>query len=163
MTLDILAGIMLGGIVFITFMVHVAGRWRRRDDPDTGTSLIEFASIFPGEAVRSVISTSDRSTRFFRLASGMTGFLHRAGRVNEALLIQPASTRVSAVEDAPALTIDFCDADMPTRSYVFRSPEDAAEVSLWLMGSYVLAAGEAAANGDAGAGTGSPDRRDGGE
>lgn len=145
MALDILAAVVLGGIVFITFMVHVTGRWRKRDDPDTGTALLEFGMSFPGEAVRSVVTTADRKTRFFRLVSGNTGFLHGMERHNVARLIEPGTVLVEAIDGEPALRIDFRESAFPARVYHFESQADAAEVSLWLIGTMALAASGAAA------------------
>lgn len=138
MGLDILAGLVLGGIVFIVWMVHITGSWRPRDEPDTGTALVEFGTSFPGEAIRAVVTTADDKTNFFRLASAKTGLLHRMGRHSVARLIEPGTIMVDMVDDGPSLMIDFREIGFPPGIYEFASQEDAAEVSLWLMGTMAL-------------------------
>lgn len=139
MGLDILAGLVLGGIVFITWMVHITGSWKPKDEPDTGTALVEFGMSFPGEAIRAVISTADDKTHFFRLASANTGYLHQMGKHGVARLIGPGAVLVDLVDDSPTLKVDFREVGLPAGTYSFASEEDAAEVSLWLMGTLAMA------------------------
>lgn len=139
MGLDILAGLVLGGIVFITWMVHITGSWKPKDEPDTGTALVEFGMSFPGEAIRAVISTADDKTHFFRLASANTGYLHQMGKHGVARLIGPGAVLVDLVDESPTLKVDFREVGLPAGTYSFASEEDAAEVSLWLMGTLAMA------------------------
>jgi len=138
MGLDILAGLVLGGIVFITWMVHITGSWKPKDEPDTGTALVEFGMSYPGEAIRAVISTADDKTHFFRLASANTGYLHQMGNHCVARLIGPGAVLVDLVDDSPTLKVDFREVGLPAGTYSFASEEDAAEVSLWLMGTLAM-------------------------
>jgi hypothetical protein len=60
---------------------------------------------------------------------------------------------VEVLEDKPGLKIEFNDSTLRGGEYVFGSTEEAAEVSLWLVDSMVLAspkfAGPAEENGNA--------------
>ncbi len=142
MALEVLAAVVLGGIVFIVFMVHVTGRWVKRDEPDTGTALLEFGRVYPGEAIRSIVNTADGKAHFYRLHGGKTGFLQEMGRHSIARVIEAGSIHVAPLDNARALKIDFREAGFPGGVYNFDSEEDAAEVSLWLCGTFAMAAQE---------------------
>lgn len=142
MALEVLAAVVLGGIVFVVFMVHVTGAWRKRDDPDTGTALLEFNRVYPGEPIRSIINTTDGKAHFYRLHGGRTGFLQQMGHHSIARLIEAGSIHVAPMDSARALKIDFREAGFPGGVYQFASEEDAAEVSLWLCGTFAMAAHE---------------------
>ena len=106
MALEVLAALVIGGIIFIIFMVHVTGRWVKRDDPDTGTALIEFNRVYPGEAIRSVVHTTDSRAHFYRLHGGKTGFLQEMGHHSVARLIEAGSIHVAPTDNAKSLKID---------------------------------------------------------
>jgi hypothetical protein len=142
MALEVLAAVVLGGIVFIVFMVHVTGRWVKRDDPDTGTALLEFGRVYPGEAIRSIVNTTDGKAHFYRLHGGKTGFLQQMGHHSVARVIEAGSIHVSPLDNARSLKIDFRESGFPGGVYNFDSEEDAAEVSLWLCGTFAMAAQE---------------------
>ena len=140
MALEVLAALVIGGIIFIIFMVHVTGRWVKRDEPDTGTALIEFNRVYPTEAIRSVVNTTDGRAHFYRLHGGKTGFLQEMGHHSVARLIEAGSIHVAPTDNTKALRIDFREAGFPGGVYQFASEEDAAEVSLWLCGTFAMAA-----------------------
>ena len=142
MALEVLAAVVLGGIVFIVFMVHVTGRWVQRDDPDTGTALLEFGRVYPGEAIRSIVNTTDGKAHFYRLHGGKTGFLQQMGHHSIARIIEAGSIHVAPLDNARSLKIDFREAGFPGGVYDFGSEEDAAEVLLWLCGTFAMAAHE---------------------
>ena len=83
--------------------------------------------------------TKDGNASFLRLADGKTGFLQTMGRHQVARLILPGDVSVQPIEDQPGLHIEFHESTLKGGDYVFSSTEDAAEVSLWLCGSFALA------------------------
>lgn len=139
MSLGTLIVVVTFGVLAVIGAVHFTGGSRRRETRDHGAAILEFAKAYPDEAIRSVIMTADGNASFMRLADGKTGFLQSMGRHYVARLILPQSVGVQALEDQPALRIEFHDSTLTGGDYVFRSTEEAAEVSLWLCGSLALA------------------------
>lgn len=143
MSLEILAGVVISGIVLVVILVRMTDRARGgAEEADAGTALVEFGQAFPEEAIRAVIMTADRKASFFRLAEGRTGFLQAMGRHSIARLIEPGKVKVAAAESGPGLKIDFGETAFTGGTYRFATQEDAAEVSLWLCGTFARAAGE---------------------
>lgn len=139
MSLGVLVVVVAFGVMLVIGAVHYSGGSRQKDTRDTGEALIEFARAYPGEAVRSVTMTEDGKASFLRLADGKTGFLQAMGHHYVARLIMPGSVAVEALDDRPGLRVTFHDSTLKGGDYVFRSAEEAAEVSLWLCGSFALA------------------------
>ena len=109
------------------------------DRQDHGDVILEFARAYPTEAVRSITMTRDGQTCFLRLADGKAGFLQSMGRHSVARLILPGAVSVDALDGQPGFRLSFHDSSLAGGDYIFNSTEDAAEVSLWLCGSFALA------------------------
>ena len=86
--------------------------------------------------------TKDGNASFLRLADGKTGFIQSMGRHQVARLILPGDVSVQPVEEKPGLHIEFHESTLKGGDYIFASAEDAAEVSLWLCGSFAMATAE---------------------
>jgi len=103
---------------------------------DTGLAILEFGRAFPGEAIRQVIATVDGRTVFLRLHDGKAGCMHAHGHHFACHLIEPGTVRVES--HGPArLAVTFANNAFEGGVFTFRSESDAAEVSLWLLGSFV--------------------------
>jgi hypothetical protein len=139
MSLGVLVVLVTFGVLLVIGAVHFTGGSRQDEDRGTGEAIIEFARAYPGEPIRSVTMTKDGQASFLRLADGKTGFLQAMGRHYVARLIMPGSVNVEPLEDRPGLRIDFKDSTLRGGEYVFASPQEAAEVSLWLFDSVALA------------------------
>lgn len=139
MSLGVLIVVVTFAVLLLIGAVHYTGPSRQKDTRDHGEAIMEFARAYPGEAIRSVTMTSDGKACFLRLADGKTGFLQAVGRHFVARMIMPEGVSVRALEDKPGLRLDFQDSTLPGSDYVFTSTQEAAEVSLWLCGSFALA------------------------
>ena len=105
---------------------------RREAEPkaedDTGLAIVEFGRAYPNEAIRQVITTADGRTVFLRLYDGKAGCMHAHGRHYTSHLIDPGTVRVEETV-------------FESGRFEFRSQKDAAEVSLWLLGSLLPSEG----------------------
>lgn len=110
---------------------------------DPGEAIVEFGIVFPDEAVRSVRMDKDGNTTFMRLADGKTGLAQIVGNTYVVRLIQPGEIGVSLTEDGEGLILNFEKGSTIGGVYEFLEPEDAAEVSLWICGSFGLMMAEA--------------------
>lgn len=139
MSLGALIVLVAFAVTLVVGAVHYTGGSRGKNGRDHGEVILEFARAYPGEAIRSVTMTKDGNASFLRLADGKTGFIQTMGRHSVARLILPGDVGVQPVEDQPGLRIEFHESTLKGGDYVFDSTEDAAEVSLWLCGSFALA------------------------
>ena len=139
MSLGVLVVVVAFGVLMVIAAVHFTGGSRQTDTRDPGEAIMEFARAFPDEAIRSVTMTRDAKACFLRLADGKVGFLQTMGRHYVARLILPGTASVTPLEGQPGLKIKFHDSTLKGGEYVFQNSEEAAEVSLWLCGSFVLA------------------------
>lgn len=105
---------------------------------DPGESIVEFGNAFPDEAVRSVRMDKQGLTTFMRLADGRTGLTQIIGTTYVVRMIQPGEIGVSLTEDGQGLILNFEKGSAIGGVYEFNEPEDAAEVSLWICGSFGL-------------------------
>jgi len=142
MSLGALVVVVAFAVTLLIGVVHYTGGSRGKNGRDHGEVILEFARAYPGEAIRSVTMTKDGNASFLRLADGKTGFLQTMGRHQVARLILPGDVSVQPIEDQPGLHIEFHESTLKGGNYVFSSTEDAAEVSLWLCGSFALASPE---------------------
>lgn len=142
MSLGVLVVVVAFAVTLLIGVVHYTGGSRGKSGRDHGEVILEFARAYPGEAIRSVTMTKDGNASFLRLADGKTGFLQTMGRHQVARLILPGDVSVQPIEDQPGLHIAFHESTLKGGDYVFSSTEDAAEVSLWLCGSFALASPE---------------------
>jgi hypothetical protein len=142
MSLGALVVVVAFAVTLLIGVVHYTGGSRGKSGRDHGEVILEFARAYPGEAIRSVTMTKDGNASFLRLADGKTGFIQTMGRHQVARLILPGDVSVQPVEDQPGLHIQFHESTLKGGDYVFDSAEDAAEVSLWLCGSFAMATAE---------------------
>lgn len=113
----------------------------RRDEPermgeDAGLAILEFGRAFPGEAIREIISTADGRTVFLRLHDGKAGCMHAHGHHYTCHLIEPGAVRVGSAGPR-RLSVQFPDAAFEGGTFEFHDERQAAEVSLWLLGSFM--------------------------
>ena len=139
MSLGALIVVVAFAVTLLIGVVHYTGGSRSKGGRDHGEVILEFARAYPGEAIRSVTMTKDGNASFLRLADGKTGFIQSMGRHQVARLILPGDVSVQPVEEQPGLHIEFHESTLKGGDYIFASAEDAAEVSLWLCGSFALA------------------------
>ena len=148
MSLGALIVIVVFAVTLIVGVVHYTGGSRQKEDRDHGEVIMEFARAYPGEAIRSVTMTRDGDASFLRLADGKTGFMQSMGRHHVARLILPGEVSVAPLDDEPGLHIEFHESTLKGGNYVFETAEAAAEVSLWLCGSFAVAVSDLDKPGD---------------
>lgn len=130
-----IACLLLAGLIFRQSLR------KRHEEPekageDAGLAILEFGRAFPGEAIRAVIPTANGRTVFLRLHDGKAGCMHAHGHHYACHLIQPGTVRVSGA-GSNRLTVQFANAAFEGGTYEFRDEKQAAEVSLWLLGSFM--------------------------
>ncbi|MGW9231018.1 hypothetical protein ACWGPT_09140 [Pseudorhizobium sp. NPDC055634] len=128
--------------VLIALFAYYATRMARRDRGeeglnDPGFALLEFGRAFPNEAVRELHSTADGKAVFIRLHDGKTGIMRSHAKHYTCYLIKPGRVRVQGQADACSLAVEFLDSPANNGLFTFRTETEAAEVSLWLLGTYV--------------------------
>lgn len=134
-------------IACLTLAVFVYMRAQRRDEQpqsaatDTGLAIVEFGRAFPNEAIREVLGTADGNNVFLRLHDGKVGCMRAHRQHYASHLIEPGSVTVHNSPSGKGLVIDFQDKTQDSGSFEFRSSVEAAEVSLWLLGSLLPTAG----------------------
>jgi predicted RNA binding protein with dsRBD fold (UPF0201 family) len=102
---------------------------------DAGLAVLEFARAYPNEAIRNLVMTSDGEMVFLRLWTGGAGCMRRISNRYLCSLIDAERVTLSATSDPKTISIAFHDHAALTGVYSFKSEKDAAEVSLWLLGS----------------------------
>ena len=103
---------------------------------DAGLAILEFGRAFPDEAIREVITTANGRTVFLRLHDGKAGCMHAHGHHYSCYLIEPGTVRVSGA-GPKRLSVQFSNAAFEGGTFEFRDERQAAEVSLWLLGSFM--------------------------
>lgn len=120
-----------------------ASRMARQQDQDNladmGHAILEFGRAYPQEAIRALHSTADGQTVFVRLHDNKAGIMRSLRGHYSCHLIEPGTVRVSPSASGRGLQIEFLDTRHHTGTYEFARPDDAAEVSLWLLGALGLA------------------------
>lgn len=102
---------------------------------DAGLAIVEFGRAYPNEAIRNVIISSDGEMVFLRLWTGFTGCMRRNGPRFLCHVIDPGEMRVTPTADGKGLQLEFIGLKALSGTYAFRSQREAAEVSLWILGS----------------------------
>jgi hypothetical protein len=102
---------------------------------DAGLAILEFGKAYPDEAIRQVLMSSDGEMVFLRLWTGRTGIMRRIANRELCHLVDPAGVRISASDDGMSLTLDFPAIKALSGTFTFRSQKEAAEASLWILGS----------------------------
>ena len=145
----IIWAVLMTGIIGVAFAANRLGE--KNDDvgfKDTGLAILEFGRAYPYEAIRALHATADGQMVFVRLHDNKSGFMRSMRGHYACHLIEPGSAQATAQPDALSLEITFFDAPQHSGIFRFSSVEDAAEVSLWLLGNFVP---DALANADEGA------------
>ncbi|MEY9163881.1 hypothetical protein ABIE78_002000 [Sinorhizobium fredii] len=132
--------ILIALIVFVgAFYVWMNARAESdASNPDTGSAMVEFGRAFPEEAIRALHSTTDGKAIFLRLHDGKAGFIQSHGTHYVCHVIQPGKLRVNSSESGHGLIVHFPDFAYLDNNFEFRTAAEAAEVSLWLLGSFNL-------------------------
>lgn len=133
----VIACLFLAGVIFM--------RAQRRDEgpqteSDTGAAILEFGRAFPNEAIREVISTAAGDGVFLRLHDGRVGCMRARGQHFVSHLIEPGGVRVHNSASGRGVSLEFVDHPHENGNFEFRTSGEAAEVSLWLLGSLLPAA-----------------------
>ncbi len=108
---------------------------------EIGAAIMAFGRAFPGEPIREVQPTVDSSAVFLRLSDGKAGCVQSFKRHVVCRILRPNSVHVQPSDNAAALHVEFGDSRLEDGDFRFRNAQQAAEVSLWLLGS--VAADEA--------------------
>ena len=140
--------VVIWSIVFglIILLAFYAMRKAKRDDlgdeemSDLGFAILHFGKSFPTEAIRELHPTADGRTVFLRLHDDKTGIMRSHSRHYSCHLIKPGRVRVNVLDDQKGFSAEFLDVPSNNGDFVFKSEADAAEVSLWLLGTYLPAA-----------------------
>lgn len=114
---------------------------RRSEEPEmagenAGLAILEFGRAFPEEAIRAVITTANGRTVFLRLHDGKAGCMHAHGHHYSCHLIEPGTVRVTSA-GPKRLAVEYANAAFEGGTFEFRDEKQAAEVSLWLLGSFM--------------------------
>lgn len=129
----------------VIFCIVLAGffymRMRARAEsdrrmPDAGMAIVDFGRAFPGEAIRAIHATIDGKAFFVRLHNGKAGFMASHGAHFVCHLLEPGRASVNSAASGRGLEIRFADFAYLDGTFEFATPEIAAEVSLWLLGSF---------------------------
>lgn len=134
----VIACLFLAGFLFM--------RSQRSEDSkppvkDTGLALVEFGNAYPHEAIRQAISSADGNSLFLRLHDGKVGCMRAYGNHYKSHLIEPGAVHVHNTASGKGLALEFVDNAHENGRFEFGSSAEAAEVSLWLLGSLVPAGG----------------------
>lgn len=104
---------------------------------DLGFAILQFGKAFPNEAIRELHPTADGRTVFLRLHDDKTGIMRSHSKHYSCQLIRPGRVRVGSLPDPRGFSAEFLDMPSNNGDFIFKSEADAAEVSLWLLGSYL--------------------------
>jgi hypothetical protein len=130
--------IMLVTILSI-YSMHLAQKVKD-ESGDAGPALVEFGKAFPAEAIRDVATTADDNTIFLRLFDGKVGCVRYQGRTMSCQLLHPGSVSISPSDKPNAVVVEFRHPRKESGEFLFRNARLAAEVSLWLLGSFAASA-----------------------
>jgi hypothetical protein len=113
-------------------------RQREEDEmlPDEGQAILDFGRAFPEEAIRAIHPTADGRAFFVRLHDGRAGIILSQGRHFLCHLIVPGKVRVEPAAGDRTLKLGFGESAMLDGTYAFPTAETAADVSLWILGSF---------------------------
>lgn len=125
--------ILLAGIFYMRMKERAD---KDRQEPDTGSAILDFGRAFPDEAIRAIHATADEKAYFVRLHDGKAGFMASHGTHFVCHLIELGKVNVSNAPSGRGLTVHFFDFAYLDGVYEFSSADVAAEVSLWLLGSF---------------------------
>ncbi|NLR95914.1 hypothetical protein HGP17_03595 [Rhizobium sp. P38BS-XIX] len=124
-------------VFFAFYATRMASRNKEDGLHDTGLAIFEFGRAFPTEAIRQLQTTADGQAVFVRLHDDKAGFMRNVRNHFSVHLIEPGRARAKTSASGNGLTVDFLDVPHHNGTYEFKTPAEAAEVSLWLLGNYV--------------------------
>jgi len=126
----------VSGFLLFFFWATNTVKLRTEDERfDAGLAIVEFGSAYPNEAIRDVVISSDGEMVFLRLWTGRTGCMRRNGTRFLCHVIDPSTISVTPSASGSGLVLDFPGLKTFSGEVNFRSSGEAAEVSLWLLGS----------------------------
>lgn len=128
-------------IIFGIYAIYASWQASQDNGFETGQAILRFGKAFPMEAIREVIMTKNRDSFFLRLHGGRTGCIVAYQKHAICRILEPGSVQVHAGTTDDSIAIEFGDRSIKDAVFVFRSAKDAAEVSLWLLGSLLSAPG----------------------
>lgn len=135
-------GVLMTAVLAVAFTANRLGEKEdTRGFKDTGIAILEFGRAFPNEAIRQLHATADGNVLFVRLHDNKAGFMRSMRGHYACHLIEPGTAHVSPLDNGKGLAIEFVNAPHNNGAFVFASAEEAAEVSLWLLGNFVPEAG----------------------
>lgn len=126
----------MAAIVAAVFYMRMTARAEEVEKPDAGLAILDFGRAYPDEAIRQIHTTADGSAVFVRLHDGKAGCMLNNGNHYLCHLIEPGMVRTRNSGTGKGLIIDFPDSAFPGGTFEFRDAQEAAEVSLWLLGSF---------------------------
>jgi hypothetical protein len=124
-------------VFFAYFATRMASQNKEDGLHDTGLAILEFGRAFPAEAIRQLQTTADGQAVFVRLHDDKAGFMRNVRNHFSVHLIEPGRARAKISATGRGLTVDFLDVPHHNGTFEFKTPAEAAEVSLWLLGNYV--------------------------
>jgi len=133
LTLTILAGVFVLLFMRSSRLRHLGPQAAE----DAGSVIVAFSRAYPNSPIREIRQTEDGESTFLRTADGSVGLVHGSGKVNVVTLLEPGGIMVESAEDDRTLRLHFSRDSIPDGGFTFGSIEDAAEVSLWLCGSFL--------------------------
>ena len=132
--------IIVAVLMFFFWATGLVKQGQANERFDAGLAIVEFGRAYPNEAIRNVIISADGEMVFLRLWTGLTGCMRRNGPRFLCHVIDPAAMRVTPTTDGKGLELDFGGFKALSGSFEFRSQREAAEVSLWILGSFAARA-----------------------
>lgn len=118
------------------FYMRMTARAEEVERPDAGLAILDFGRAYPGEAIRQIHLTADGKAVFVRLHDGKAGCMLNNGNHYLCHLIEPGKVRTRNSGTGRGLIVEFPDSAFPGGTFEFRTAQEAAEVSLWLLGSF---------------------------
>lgn len=138
-------GVLMTAIIAIAYSANRLGeKEETRGFKDTGLAILEFGRAYPNEAIRQLHATEDGSVVFVRLHDNKAGFMRSMRGHYSCHLIEPGTVHATPLPNGKGLSIEFTDVPHHNGEFIFASAEEAAEVSLWMLGNFVPEAGRMA-------------------
>jgi hypothetical protein len=130
--------VLFGLIAVVSMYVYRAHSHSASENgQETAHAILQFGKAFPMEPIRDVLLTWDTETAFLRLNGGKTGCISAQKRHAVCRILEPGSVSVMPGDNDRSLFLDFGALGITSGRYLFRSPKEAAEISLWLLDSFV--------------------------
>ena len=130
------ATIIAAVLLFFFWATRLLRKSNDEDRFDAGLAILEFGKAYPNEAIRQVQMSVDGEMVFLRLWTGRIGCMRRNGARFLCHLIDPGKVGVTSSENGMGLVIDFPGLKAFSGEFEFASQKEAAEVSLWILGSF---------------------------